>query len=163
MCTCDLFMSTCNIIMWTCHLFMSTCNIIMSKCDLVMSTCYIIMSTCDLFLSTCNVHINKSHVDIFMLHVGINKSHVNIIILHVDIIYLACRGQKNATIVYLLRRKTCARVWLNFSIFLLCQVKIPDEKKILDMFIYWEKNKQTSSPLLLATVSLTFSSSIHIK
>ena len=33
-----------------------------------------------------------------MLHVNINKSHVNIIMLHVDIIYLACRGQKYATI-----------------------------------------------------------------
>ena len=33
-----------------------------------------------------------------MLHVDINKSHVNIIMLHVDIIYLACRGQKYATI-----------------------------------------------------------------
>ena len=34
-----------------------------------------------------------------MLHVDINKSHVDIIMLHVDIIYLACRGQKYATIV----------------------------------------------------------------
>ena len=33
-----------------------------------------------------------------MLHVDINKSHVNIIMLHVDMIYLACRGQKYATI-----------------------------------------------------------------
>ena len=33
-----------------------------------------------------------------MLHVDINKSHVNIIMLHVDIIYLACQGQKYATI-----------------------------------------------------------------
>ena len=38
------------------------------------------------------------HVNIIMLHVNINKSHVNIIMLHVDIIYLACRGQKYATI-----------------------------------------------------------------
>ena len=30
--------------------------------------------------------------------------------------------------VYLLRTKSCARFGLNFSIFLLCQVKIPDEK-----------------------------------
>ena len=34
-----------------------------------------------------------------MLHVDINKSHVNIVISHVDIIYLACRGQKYATII----------------------------------------------------------------
>ena len=33
-----------------------------------------------------------------MVNVDINKSHVNIIMLHVDIIYLACRGQKYATI-----------------------------------------------------------------
>ena len=39
--------------------------------------------------------------------------------------------------VYLLHRKSCTRFRLNFSIFLLCQVKIPGEK-ILDMFIYWE-------------------------
>ena len=38
------------------------------------------------------------HVNIIMLHVDINKSHVNIIMLHFDIIYLACRGQKYATI-----------------------------------------------------------------
>ena len=38
-----------------------------------------------------------------MLHVDINKSHVNIIMLHVDIIYLACRGQKYATIPYRLK------------------------------------------------------------
>ena len=36
--------------------------------------------------------------------------------------------------VYLLRRQSCARFGLNFSIFLHCHVKIPDEK-ILDMFI----------------------------
>ena len=34
-----------------------------------------------------------------MLHVDINKSHVNIIMLHVNINYLACRGQKCATII----------------------------------------------------------------
>ena len=34
-----------------------------------------------------------------MVHVDINKSHVNIIMLQFDIIYLACRGQKYATIV----------------------------------------------------------------
>ena len=41
-----------------------------------------------------------------MLHVDINKSHVNIIMLHVDIIYLACRWQKYATIVNLLKSAT---------------------------------------------------------
>ena len=70
----------------------------MFTCDFFMSTCNIIMSTCDLFMSTCDLLINKSHVNIIMLHVDINKSHVNIIMLHVDIIYLACRGQKYATI-----------------------------------------------------------------
>ena len=38
------------------------------------------------------------HFNIIMVHVDINKSHVNLIMLHVDIIYLACRGQKYATI-----------------------------------------------------------------
>ena len=42
--------------------------------------------------------IDNVHVNIIMLHVDINKSHVNIIMLHIDIIYLACRGQKYATI-----------------------------------------------------------------
>ena len=32
-------------------------------------------------------------------------------------------------------------------------------KKLVDMFIYWEKYKQTFSSLLLATVGLNFSSS----
>ena len=50
-----------------------------------------------LLRKTDNVHVN-----IFMMHVDINKSHVNIIMLHVDIIYLACRGQKYATISSLL-------------------------------------------------------------
>ena len=45
-----------------------------------------------------HVDINKSHVILIMLHVDINKLHVHIIMLHVDIIYLACRGQKYATI-----------------------------------------------------------------
>ena len=38
--------------------------------------------------------------------------------------------------VYLLRRKSCARFGLNFSILLLCE---NPRRKILDMFIYWEK------------------------
>ena len=86
--------------MCTCDLFMSTCNIIMSTCDLVMSTCNIIMFTCDLFMSTCNIitMISYVHVSIIMVHVDINKSPVNIIMLHVDIIYLALRGQKYAII-----------------------------------------------------------------
>ena len=37
------------------------------------------------------------HINIIMLLIDTNISHVNIIILHVDIIYLACRGQKYAT------------------------------------------------------------------
>ena len=41
----------------------------------------------------------KSHVDIIsMLHVDIIMLHVAIYMWHVDIIYLACRGQKYATI-----------------------------------------------------------------
>ena len=42
--------------------------------------------------------IDNVHVNIIMVLVDINNSHVNIIILHVDIIYLACKGQKYATI-----------------------------------------------------------------
>ena len=48
-----------------------------------------------------HVHITMLYVNIKILHADINKSHANIIILHVDIIYLAYRGQKNATIVLL--------------------------------------------------------------
>ena len=61
-------------------------------------------------------------------------------------------------IEYLLRTKSCARFELNFSIFLLCRVKIPDEKHSKHVnFIYWEKYKQISSSFLLATVGLKFS------
>ena len=48
--TCDLFMSTWNIIMSTCDLFMSTCNIFMFTCDLFMSPSNIIMFTCKIFM-----------------------------------------------------------------------------------------------------------------
>ena len=63
------------------------------------------MFTCDLFfyksrvdIIMLHIDINKLHVHIIMLHVDIKKSHVNLIMLHVDIIYLACSGQKYATI-----------------------------------------------------------------
>ena len=35
----------------------------------------------------------------YVAYVDINKSHVNIIMLHTDIIYLACKRQKYATIL----------------------------------------------------------------
>ena len=52
--------------------------------------------------------------------------------------------------VYLLRRKSCARFELNFSIILLCQVKIPDENNIRCVDLL---GKNTKKPLvhLLAT------------
>ena len=78
-------MSTCDLLINKSHV-----NIIMLHVDITKSHVDIIML---------HVDINKSHVDIIMLHVDINKSHVNIIILYVDIIYLACRGQKYATII----------------------------------------------------------------
>ena len=54
-----------------------------------------------------------------MLHVDINKLQV-IIMLHVDIIYLACRGQKYATIV-----KTFE--FFSFGLSLQCYVWIPTQ------------------------------------
>ena len=60
--------------------------------------------------------------------------------------------------VYLLCTKSCARFGHNFSIFLLCQVKIPDEKNTRHVNLLGKKYKQTSSSLLLATVGLKFSS-----
>ena len=46
------------------------------------------------------LHVDISlQVRIIMLHVFKNKSDVNIIMLRDDIIYLACRGQKYATIL----------------------------------------------------------------
>ena len=54
--------------------------------------------------------------------------------------------------------KSCARFGLNFSIFLLCQVKIPDEMNTNHVYLLGKKYKQTSSSLLLATVGLKFSS-----
>ena len=44
-----------------------------------------------------------------ILHDDINKLHVNIIMLHFDIIYLACKGQKYATIYNLLSHPYAAR------------------------------------------------------
>ena len=42
--------------------------------------------------------------------------------------------------VCLLRRKSCARLGLNFSIFLQFQVKIPDEKNTRHVYLYnWGK------------------------
>ena len=38
--------------------------------------------------------------------------------------------------VYLLRRISCARFGLNFSIFLLCQVKIQDEKNTRHVYLF---------------------------
>ena len=46
---------------------------------------------------------------------------------------------------YLLRRKRCARFGLNFSIFLLCQVKIPDEKNTKHDYLL---GKNTNKPLV---------------
>ena len=77
-------MSTCDLLINKSHL-----NIIMLHVDITKSHVDIIML---------HVDINKSHVHIIMLHVDINESHVHIIMLHVDIIYLACKGQKYATI-----------------------------------------------------------------
>ena len=85
------------------------------------------MFTCDLFNNKSHVDINKSHVDIIMLHVDINKLHVHIIMLHVDInklhvhiimlhvdiIYLACRGQKYATIVLISSNSRIVLLYLN--------------------------------------------------
>ena len=37
--------------------------------------------------------------------------------------------------VYILRRKSCAQFGLNFSIFLLCQMKIPDKKNTRHVYL----------------------------
>ena len=47
--------------------------------------------------------------------------------------------------VYLLHRKSCARFGLNFSIFLLCQVKIPDEKNTRHVYLL---GKNINKPLV---------------
>ena len=47
--------------------------------------------------------------------------------------------------VYLLRTKSCARFGLNFSIFLLCQVKIPDEKITKHVYLFV---KNINKPLI---------------
>ena len=61
--------------------------------------------------------------------------------------------------VYLLRNKSCAWFGLNFSIFLLCQVKIPDEKNTRYVYLLGKNIKKTSSSHLLAIVGMKFSSS----
>ena len=48
-------------------------------------------------------------------------------------------------IVYLLRTKSCARFGLNFSICLLCQVKIPDEINTRHVYLL---GKNTNKPLV---------------
>ena len=45
-----------------------------------------------------HVEIIMLHLNIIILRVGVNKSHVKRDMLHVDMIYLACQGQKYATI-----------------------------------------------------------------
>ena len=70
---------------------------------------YNIMSTRNIIIINVDMQHNKKsfyhaiqikvHVNITFLHVDINKSHVNIIMLHVDLNYLACSGQKYATIM----------------------------------------------------------------
>ena len=45
---------------------------------------------------------------------------------------------------YLLRRKSFARFGLNFSIFLLCQIKIPDEKNTKHVYLL---GKNINKPL----------------
>ena len=47
--------------------------------------------------------------------------------------------------VYLLRTKSCAWFGLNFSIFLLCQVKIPDEKNTRHLYLL---GKNINKPLV---------------
>ena len=61
--------------------------------------------------------------------------------------------------VYLLHRKSCTRFGLNFSLFLLCQMKIPNEKNSRHVYLLRKKCKQTSSSPFLATVGLKYSSS----
>ena len=97
---------------------MSKCKIIMLTCDLNYLTCQHNDAACwyDFYLAyrgqkyTNIVSMSNmtkiqckeviSYVDMIMLHVDvdINRSHVNITMLHIDIIFLACKWQKYATI-----------------------------------------------------------------
>ena len=72
--------------------------------------------------------------------------------------HFVCIGNAVRT-VYLLRRKCCARFGFNFSIILLCQVKILDEKNTRHVYLLGKKYKQTSCSPVLTTVRLKFSSS----
>ena len=47
--------------------------------------------------------------------------------------------------VHLLSTKSCARFGLNFSIILLCQVKIPDEKNSMHVYLM---GKNINKPLV---------------
>ena len=47
--------------------------------------------------------------------------------------------------LHLLRRKSCARFRLNFDIFLLCQVEIPDEKNTRNVYLF---GKNINKPLV---------------
>lgn len=59
---------------------------------------YVCPPTCKMFMSTCMLITLTCNLNYIILHFEINKLHVNIIILHVAIAYLACSGQKYATI-----------------------------------------------------------------
>ena len=60
--------------------------------------------------------------------------------------------------VYLLRRKSCTRFGLDFSIFLLCHVKTSDEKSTRHVYLLGKNINKSSSSLSLVTVGLKFSS-----
>ena len=67
------------------EIFMSTCNMIMSTCDIIMLTCGLnyLVHVCD-----------QNYLAYWHKKVACEHNHM----LHVDINYLACRGQKYATI-----------------------------------------------------------------
>ena len=57
-------------------------------------------------ITVLHIDISLLHFNIVVFHVDINKSHVIMIMLHVDIVYLACKGQKYATM---------QKSWHNYS------------------------------------------------
>ena len=50
--------------------------------------------------------------------------------------------------VYISHRKSCAQFGLNFSIFLLCQMKIPDEKNTRHVFLLGKNIYKVYKPLV---------------
>ena len=71
---------------------------------------------------------------VYMCNLSRGTYHLKDLKDHLTISYENCYSATQSKNCIFIAQKSCAWFGLNFSIFLLCQMKIPDEKKILEMF-----------------------------